>query len=147
MTFTIPQMRARAVRRLAEILYDHWEEGRVGHTRMFEVIVPDEWITHGRSVKGGHYREHVVPCAVIRDGCMDIYEKRKGERRTSEMVDEAASLIEKYLRIALITTEEAKYLDNELELKSTMPDGWVFGEGDPLARLEVAGIELVDQKK
>lgn len=144
MAYTVEQMRTRAIRRLAQILYDHWEEERVGHTRMFEVIVPDEWITYGRSVKGGHYREHVVPCAVIRKGCMELYEKRKTKCEAPDAIDEAANLIEKYLRIALITTEEAKYLDNDLGWKSTMPDGWIFGEGDPLARLEEAGIELID---
>lgn len=57
-------------------------------------------------------------------------------------ISQVAEMIDKYLRIALITTEEAARLDSDLGLKTSMPNGWVFGEGDPLARLVAAGIKL-----
>lgn len=129
-------MRRRAIRRVAQILYDHWEEGRDGHTRTFEVIVPDEFVIVGQSAAGGQYREHAVPCATIRAGAKAMYDRRAS-------VDKVAQMIAENLIIVLIRPEEAKRLDRELGLKTTMPEGWVLGEGDPLARLELAGIEVV----
>lgn len=135
MKFTKKEMRLRAIKRIAEILHDHWEEGRDGHSRTFEVIVPDEFVIEGQSINGGNYREHVVPCATLREGSKAMYER-------GATIEEVASTLDKYLRIVLITNEEAHRLDVELGLKTTMPNGWVFGDGDALARLIEAGIEL-----
>lgn len=44
-------MRLRAFLRLAEIMRDHWEEGRDGHSRMFEVLVPDEFVIDGAPLR------------------------------------------------------------------------------------------------
>lgn len=135
MKFTKKEMRSRAIKRIAEILHDHWEEGRDGHSRTFEVIVPDEFVIDGQSINGGSYREHVVPCATLREGSKAMYER-------GATIEDVASTLDKYLRIVLITNEEAHRLDVELGLKTTMPKGWDFGDGDALARLIVAGIEL-----
>lgn len=135
MKFTKQTMRARAIRRLAETLFDNFEEGRDGHSRIFEVLVPDEFVIDGSSMSGGSYREHVVPCCVIRDGCMAMF-------RQGRSLDEVTAAIHDNLRIVMITTEEARMLDYGLKLKTKMPEGWVFGEGDPLARLTAAGIVL-----
>jgi hypothetical protein len=129
------EMRLRGIRRLAESMYDNWEEGRSGHSRMFEVLVPDAFALRGTSKSGGTYREHVVPCAAVRDGCMEMF-------KAGRTVDDVVAMIDKYLHIVLISKDEAHHLDNVLKLKTTMPDGWVFGEGDPLARLTLAKIEL-----
>ena len=135
MKFTIREKRLRAIKRIAEVLFDHWEEERDGHTRTFEILVPDEFVIDGQSVKGGNYREHVVPCATIRAGCKEMY-------ANGASIADVTKMIDKYLRIVLITPEEAKHLDQALGLKTVMPSGWVFGDGDPLERLKVAGIVL-----
>ena len=57
-------------------------------------------------------------------------------------VDEVANMISQHLRIAIVTPEEAKHMDQTLGLKEVMPKGWEFGVGDPLARLHAAGIDL-----
>jgi hypothetical protein len=135
MKFSPQEMRLRAIWRLAEVMYDHWEEGRDGHSRTFEVLVPDEFVIDGKSTKGIGYREHIVPCAVIRAGCKEMYE-------SGASIEEVAAAIDKHLRIVLITKDEARYLDHQLGLKASMPPGWVFGRDDPMARLHAAGIEL-----
>lgn len=71
----------------------------------------------------------------IRDGCMAMFK----EGRT---VDDVVAVIDKYLHIVLISKDEAHHLDHVLNLKTKMPDGWVFGEGALLARLAFADIEL-----
>jgi hypothetical protein len=135
MKFTAREMRSRAIRRLAEVMHDHWDEGRDGHSRIFEVLVPDEMVIDGISAQGGHYREHIVPCVVIREGCKQMYSK-------GATVDEVARAIDKHLRIVLISTDEAHRLDHELGLKTLMPSGWVFGKDEPMARINAAGITL-----
>lgn len=133
--FTIPEMRVRALHRIADVVFGQFEEGRATHSRIFEVLVPDEFVVNGQSIKGGGYREHVVPCALIRDECTKMFERGATK-------DEVVQMLDKHLRIAIITPEEAHYMDHTLGLKATMPKGWIFGEDDPLERLKVANIVL-----
>jgi hypothetical protein len=56
-------------------------------------------------------------------------------------VTEIAQMIKNNLAIVLITNEEAVKLDNELDMQTSMPEGWKFGD-DIFARLKVASIEL-----
>jgi len=126
------QMKSQAIRRLAEIFYDHFEEGRVGSSRIFEHIVPDEWIIRGQS-NGGENREHVVPCARIRNDCIKMYTEGKSK-------EEVASMIERHLWIVLITKQEADKLNRELGWQNDMPAEWQYENGDPFFRLHEAGI-------
>ncbi len=139
MSFSIGEMRLRAIRRVAEVLSDHFEEGRDGHSRLFEVLVPDEFVIDGVSARGGGYREHVVPCAAIRAGCKAMY-------ADGASIEQVASMIDRYLRIVLITSEEADLLNKTPGLKAAMPTGWKFGRDDALARLDAVGIKVVDHK-
>lgn len=97
----------------------------------------DHLITVGESVnrsKDNTYREHIVPCILIYNQAVTMsMEKRP--------VTEVAQMIKKNLAIVLITTEEAAKLDYELDMQTSMPEGWQFGD-DVFARLKVAGIEL-----
>lgn len=97
----------------------------------------DHLITIGESVnrtKDNTYREHIVPCILIYNQAVTMtMEKRP--------VTEIAQMIKKNLAIVLITNEEADKLDNELDMQTSMPEGWQFGD-DVFARLKVAGIEL-----
>ena len=65
---------------------------------------------------------------------------RKLKRYTQE---ELAHALQKNWKVAHITKEEAKFMDFNLKLKSTMPKGWDFMTGRPETRLEAAGIRLI----
>jgi hypothetical protein len=97
----------------------------------------DHLITIGESVsrsKENTYREHIVPCILIYNQAVTMtMEKRP--------VTEIAQMIKNNLAIVLITNEEADKLDHELDMQTSMPEGWKFGD-DVFARLKVAGIEL-----
>jgi hypothetical protein len=97
----------------------------------------DYLITVGESVhrtKENTYREHIVPCVLIYNQIMTmLIEKRS--------VTEVAQMIKNNLAIVLITNEEADLLDNELDMQTTMPEGWEFGD-NVFARLTTANIKL-----
>ncbi len=141
--FTEEDKKREAFLRIANALHSHWrvsnpEEKRSlqcgGHTRLFDVLIPDAYITVGESVNGKDHREHVVPCALIRsesyrmfnDGCL---------------IEDVTTMIEQNLKIVHITKEERQRLDVELALKITTPEGWGFEQNNPFARLEMADIE------
>jgi sulfur transfer complex TusBCD TusB component (DsrH family) len=97
----------------------------------------DHLITIGESVKRtkeNTYREHIVPCILIYNQAVTMtMEKRSGT--------EIAQMIKNNLAIVLITNEEAELLDNELDMQTSMPEGWKFGD-DVFARLATAQIQL-----
>lgn len=123
----------RACLRMANVLYGHWEEGTGAHTRLFEKLIDEGYIVVGTSIRGGAYREHVVPFKVLRDRCNEYFDK--GRR-----AEDVAPFIETHLKVAFITMDERDRLDFELGLRDRMPDGWQ--EGDVMARLRMAGIVL-----
>jgi hypothetical protein len=97
----------------------------------------DHLITIGESTnrtKENTYREHIVPCILIYNQAITM---------TTEgcSVTEIAQMIKNNLAIVLITNEEAEKLDNEMDLQTSMPEGWNFGD-DVFARLKTAGISL-----
>jgi len=136
--YTQTELKARALKRVAMVLQGHAEEGRFPHSRFFERLVPDSWITEGISVKGSEHPEHVVPCAFLARACMERFD-------AGATVDEIAEILETNLRIVRISREEQIHIDFELGYKSTMPPGWVLGESDPLERLTVGKIVLRDR--
>jgi hypothetical protein len=99
-------------------------------------VIDDEFVTVGESKAGAEYREHVVPrimlvneaCRMYLDGCT---------------VQEVTDLLEKYLKVVLITKGEADRLDlkENLGLKK-MPEEWSFKDGDEFAGLHAANIEF-----
>ena len=97
----------------------------------------DHLITIGESVKRtkeNTYREHIVPCILIYNQAITMtIEKRP--------VTEVAQMIKNNLAIVLITNEEAELLDNQLDMQTSMPENWKFGD-DVFARLKVADIKL-----
>ena len=97
----------------------------------------DHLITIGESVKRtkeNTYREHIVPCILIYNQAVTMTMEKCS-------VTEIAQMIKNNLAIVLITNEEADKLDGELDLQTSMPEGWKFGD-DIFARLKVAGIGL-----
>lgn len=97
----------------------------------------DHLITIGESVnrtKENTYREHIVPCIMIYNQAVTMTMEKRS-------VTEIAQMIKNNLAIVLITNEEAELLDNELDMQTSMPENWKFGD-NVFARLDVAGIKL-----
>ena len=117
---------------------------RIGyHSRIFDSLLhPQEYfISLGKSEKlldGVQGRiEHVVPCAYIVEKLEELIKEQKYTQ------EELAHALQKNWKVAHITKEEAKFMDFNLKLKSTMPKDWDFMTGRPEIRLEAAGIRLV----
>lgn len=97
----------------------------------------DHLITIGESInrtKENTYREHIVPCILIYNQAITMTMERCS-------ITEVAQMIKNNLAIVLITNEEATKLDGELDLQTSMPEGWQFGD-DVFARIKAAGIKL-----
>jgi sulfur transfer complex TusBCD TusB component (DsrH family) len=97
----------------------------------------DHLITIGESVnrtKENTYREHIVPCIMIYNEAMTMTMEKHS-------ITEVAQMIKNNLAIVLITNEEAELLDNELDMQTSMPENWKFGDS-VFARLNVAKIQL-----
>jgi hypothetical protein len=120
---------------LARYLEKRLVDGGGAHTRAFECFVPDSLLPQGQSHAGGGYREHVVPCALLRDKCMELL-------RSGIPVEQVAEWMRPYLAIVVITPDEANKMDSEMGLKTRMPSGWRFDEDCIFDRLHVAGIEF-----
>jgi hypothetical protein len=97
----------------------------------------DHLITIGESVnrtKENTYREHIVPCIMIYNQAVTMTMEKAS-------ITEVAQMIKTNLAIVLITNEEANLLDNEMDMQTTMPEGWNFGDSI-FARLTSAQIQL-----
>lgn len=133
--FTKEEVKRRRLLRLAQLIYDHWEEGRVMDTRYFDhPFIHNEHVELGQSLVGGSYREHVVPRAYLRDQCMSLFEQ-------GAQLDDIVNILEANLRIVRVSPEEADLLNSQF--KSSMPEGWRLGEDDPLQRFHLASIKVV----
>lgn len=97
---------------------------------MFDKV--DNLISINKPLLENSYREHVVPCTMILNNAIDMFEDNKTE-------EEVAQMIEDNLKIVHITKDQAKHLDIDLGLRTSMPSGWAFGD-NIFARLDEAGI-------
>lgn len=132
--FSKQQMKKRAFERVAWNIYHMWEETGCSDTRLLiEPLIPDSFVLHGYSDKGAERREHLVPRVMI---CRQAHEMFNN----GHSITDVAAMIEKYLKVVLISKEEKNLLDHELRLKVTMPEGWFFENGNIDERLKVAGI-------
>ena len=134
--YTQEEIEFRAFQRAAYVIQSCWEDGSGIHTRLFDLLIPDRFIEKGESVKGRAHREHVVPCVLIVNECKSMFAHGRS-------IDDVAKAIQDHLFIVRISKDEAKLLDVALQLKTTMPEGWVFGESSPFARIKSAGIQLI----
>jgi hypothetical protein len=133
----------RACKTVVQHIKNHIEEERGGiHSRLFSHILhPErEFVCVGKSAEvlagAAVHPEHLVPCIVL------IREVRKLLLKKRLADEEIAKLLQKHWKIALISKEQAKYIDFELGYRSTMPDGWCFETGDTFERLTAARISL-----
>lgn len=93
-------------------------------------------ITIGESVNrtaDNTYREHIVPCVMLHNHVIDL-------TLDNTPYTEVAQVIKQNLAIVLVTPQEASVMDSDLGLKTTMPEGWQFGDSI-FARLDAAGIK------
>ena len=137
----------RACKALVGLFRDQIEAGsECVHSRIFNYIIhpESEYVNCGSSLEARSNREihpeHVVPCAFLIKECFRLI------KEDNHSDGEIAKLLQKHWKIAIISKTEAKRLDSELKLKSTMPEGWCFEDGDPLARLKVAGINIYESE-
>lgn len=144
--FTNEERIYRGYQRAAVALYSFWEEQRYDpryqteagiHSRIFESMIPSVYIELNSKAGDRTYGEHVVPCAYIRNLSFKIYHENGS-------IDDVAKMISRLLRIAYITVDQHKKVDSMH--KYTMPEHWNWRGDSILARLEFAGIEVVDPK-
>ena len=142
--FTKEDKRKEAFLRAANTLFSFWrvlnqderDSGQSGiHSRLLEYLIEDAFVEVGESLKGRGHREHIIPLTMIRDQAIKMFNQ-------NYLVEDVAEMIEKNLKLVHITKNEQQYLDNELGYKTSMPQGWKFGD-DPFARLSKANIKRV----
>lgn len=125
----------RACYRIAWNIHHMWSETGSSDTRLFmEPLIPESFVTVGKSKKGTDRKEHVVPRKVLCEESHRMFSENAS-------IEDVASVIKEHLKIVLISNDEQKKLDHELGLKQTMPEGWSFKDANPFHRLDFAGIE------
>lgn len=115
-----------------------WSRGKV-----FDDI--DRMVTIGYSIKGQEqelngknaYREHIVPIDWTINKAFEML-------KNGQSVEEVAQMFKRNIKVVLISDKEQDILDNKLNLRTTMPEGFNDGD-DPLTRLMFAGIELIKE--
>ena len=123
-------------------LLDYGKDGF--NSRIFQYMLHREYdfVGVGYSVEAiaekKFYPEHVVPCSFLID------ESKRLIKEGVLSLDEIAALLQKHWKIVRITPDQANYIDFDLGYRSTMPEGWCFETGDPLARLKAANITIKD---
>lgn len=134
----------RACKAIVMLCRDQVDSGiKCMNSRIFNYILhPEHRYVHcGNSVAvlSGEraHPEHIVPCAFLLKQVIRLIE----EGRHSD--EQIAEMLQRHWKIVTITKEEAKRLDSELKLKSSMPADWCFETGDSFARLKKANIEFV----
>jgi hypothetical protein len=136
--FTAAELRGRVFQRVAYVMHHMWEENGRSDTRLLdEPLIPDKYVVVGESTRGAECREHVIPRLVLCDECLAMFSR-------GESIEDVAKFLQENLKIVRITRDERHLLDSnsQLNLRQRMPDGWSFSNGDPLARLKQANIEI-----
>lgn len=141
---TKEEVHYRACRVLISLFRDQIESGKnCVHSRIFNYVLHPEkdYVGCGVSLEAragdSLHNEHIVPCIVLIKECFRLIK----EKNHSD--DEIAKLLQKHWKIATISKNEAKQLDSELKLKSKMPEGWRFEDGDTFARIKLAGVKII----
>lgn len=136
--FTSEEKKIRAFLRVAYCMQHMWEEDGNSTTNLLNNwLIPDDYVLMGESLNGNECREHVIPRLVICNKCHEMF--ASGHDFIS-----VSAFIQKHLMIVRISKKERDLLDlnANLGLRTKMPDGWTFENGDPFARLRLANIKL-----
>lgn len=98
----------------------------------------DHLIIIGKSKKWtleDSYREHVVPCILIHNKIVQM-------TLDNASLTDVAHFVKTNLAIVLIHNDEAKKLDVDLGLRTSMPAGWNWGDSI-FARLAMGNVEVI----
>lgn len=98
----------------------------------------DHLITVGHSAMrtvDESYREHPVPCIMIHNELIAMYLRKCS-------LTEMAQLLKQHLAVILVHPKEAEKMDIELGLRTTMPEGWTWGNSI-FARLDSAEVKVL----
>jgi hypothetical protein len=130
----------RAFMRAARYLRRIHTEGAPADSRVVELFIHDSFVPHGKGKNGSGHREHVVPCAYLRDKSVAMY-------RDGASIADVSAFLKDHVVIIEITPYEKDLLDNGeklggIGLKDRMPDGWDFSTGCIFDRLHLAKIEF-----
>ena len=97
---------------------------------MFDCV--DKFIAINEPTDVRTYREHVVPCDLLLRQTVEMFQN-------GATTDQVAQMLKANLAIAYIDPKDALRLDTELGWRTTMPNGWQFGDS-VTARLDEAKI-------
>lgn len=116
------------------------KENAPAHSRVVELFIPEAFVHRGFGKDKGVYREHVIPCAALRDESLARYQN-------GATLDQVADFLQRHVVIVEITVKQHKLLDGSkntggLGLRDSMPTGWEFGKGCIFQRLHDAKIEF-----
>ena len=106
-----------------------------GNTRFLDRWVfdqVDKMIAINQPTDVRTYREHIVPCDLLLKQTVEMFQ-------TGSTVEAVAEMLKANLAIAYIDPKDALRLDTELGWRTTMPNGWQFGDS-VTARLDEAKI-------
>jgi hypothetical protein len=106
-----------------------------GNTRFLDRWVfdqVDKFIAINEPTDVRTYREHVVPCDLLLKQTVEMFQ-------SGATVEQVAQMLKDNLAIAYIDPKDAEYIDGELGWRTTMPEGWKFGDAIT-ARLDEAKI-------
>ncbi len=104
------------------------------HSTAAKQVIVEAKTKSRRKIKGLRH-EHVVPLSVLRDMLFDNASVRAGD------ANEVSRILEENLHSAVITREEALYIDKTY--RTTMPSEWAPGS-DPYVRYDRVGVALLD---
>jgi hypothetical protein len=138
MQFSKTDLKRRRCQIIADIIFQIFEEKLGMHTRVPELLIPDDWALIGTSSSTSKYREHVVPLAYLRDESFKIFNNAEDPKLVKSQVEQFWF---DYYLIVYLTKEEADHLNKKY--KTSMPDGWKIGD-DAKERLSLMGIKLVN---
>lgn len=140
MIYSREELKARAFRRAADALFSFWEEQKDCvprttdvHSRLFDTLIYDQYIQRNQRKSTRTYKEHVVPCAYIRNLAFEMYWNGRSREDVSVMIG-------RLLCIVYITPDEARIIDSKH--KSSMPVDWNPECDSIFRRLEDAAIEI-----
>ena len=119
---------------IATVMKSMYETGMFGMMTRNVFDSVDDVIALNQKTDVNNYREHIVPCVMIIEEAFRMFDEDDAS------VAEVAVMIQQNLFIVHIPAEKARVLDVDLKLKTTMPEGWKFGD-NVFARLDAANID------
>ena len=130
---------------LVDLIYSYEKHlnGERYHTRICERILFNKMLHIGKTKEKDikTHKEHIVPCAYLYKKCFELIKGDTGQTKRETVFN----ILDTYLKVVIISKDKANILDHKLKLRTEMPKGWSFENGDAFARLkhsEVYGENL-----